>query len=123
MRFATWESAGRSAAGVVGEHGLRALPGTTTVLDLVRAGLPAALEAGAAALDNSSPTPVDSVRLLPPLDPPTVRDFAAFEERVEGVVRSVSGGGASLTPEEARDHVLATPSSTTGPRGTCKATR
>ncbi|MFC3574225.1 fumarylacetoacetate hydrolase family protein [Streptomyces yaanensis] len=98
MRFATWESAGRSSAGVVGEHGLHALPGTTTVLDLVRAGLPAALEAGAAALDNSSPTPIDSVRLLPPLEPPTVRDFAAFEEHVEGVVRSVSGGGV-VVPE------------------------
>ena len=98
MRFATWESAGRSSAGVVGEQGLHALPGTTTVLDLVRAGLPAALEAGAAALDNSSPTPIDSVRLLPPLEPPTVRDFAAFEEHVEGVVRSVSGGGV-VVPE------------------------
>ncbi|MGW3119503.1 fumarylacetoacetate hydrolase family protein [Streptomyces sp. NPDC001107] len=98
MRFATWESAGRRAAGVVGEHGLHAFPGTMTVLDLVRAGLPTALEAGAAALDNSSPTPVDSVRLLPPLEPPTVRDFAAFEEHVEGVVRSVSGGGV-VVPE------------------------
>ncbi|MFF4117945.1 fumarylacetoacetate hydrolase family protein [Streptomyces sp. NPDC001714] len=98
MRFATWESAGRRAAGVVGEHGLHALPGTTTVLDLVRAGLQAALEAGAAALDNSSPTPIHSVRLLPPLQPPTVRDFAAFEEHVEGVVRSVSGGGV-VEPE------------------------
>ncbi|MER6352402.1 fumarylacetoacetate hydrolase family protein [Streptomyces sp. NPDC001634] len=98
MRFATWESAGRCAAGVVGEHGLHAFPGTTTVLDLVRAGLPAALEAGAAALDNSSPIPIDSVRLLPPLEPPTVRDFAAFEEHVEGVVRSVSGGGV-VVPE------------------------
>ena len=38
------------------------------------------------------------VRLLPPLNPPTVRDFVAFEEHVEGVVASV-GDGAGVVPE------------------------
>ena len=33
------------------------------------------------------------LRLLPPLRPPSIRDFVAFEEHVEGVVKSVSGGG------------------------------
>ena len=42
--------------------------------------------------------PVDRVRLLPPLNPPTVRDFVAFEEHVEGVVASV-GDGAGVVPE------------------------
>ena len=90
MRFATWESEGRVQAGVVGTAGLHALPDGTTVLDLVRAGLPAALEAGAAALDGPA-VPLDAVRLLPPLQAPTVRDFVAFEEHVEGVRKAIDG--------------------------------
>src|SRR4029450_11131300 len=42
--------------------------------------------------------PLAGVRLLPPLQPPTVRDFVAFEEHVEGVVASV-GDGAGVVPE------------------------
>ena len=87
MRFATWDDGGVVTAGVVGEHGLHALPADVTVLDLVRAGLPAALDAGLAAL-SAPPVPLGEVRLLPPLQPPTVRDFVAFEEHVEGVVAS-----------------------------------
>jgi 2-keto-4-pentenoate hydratase/2-oxohepta-3-ene-1,7-dioic acid hydratase in catechol pathway len=90
MRFATWESGGRVQAGVVSTAGLHALPDGTTVLDLVRAGLPAALEAGAAALDGPA-IPLDGVRLLPPLEAPTVRDFVAFEEHVEGVRKAIDG--------------------------------
>ncbi|WP_448628371.1 fumarylacetoacetate hydrolase family protein [Geodermatophilus sp. URMC 64] len=97
MRFATWEDGGIVTAGVVGEHGLHALPADVTVLDLVRAGLPAALDAGTAAF-SAPPVPLDAVRLLPPLQAPTVRDFVAFEEHVEGVVKSVSGG-AGVVPE------------------------
>jgi 2-keto-4-pentenoate hydratase/2-oxohepta-3-ene-1,7-dioic acid hydratase in catechol pathway len=97
MRFATWEAAGRVSAGVVSDAGLHELPARATVLDLVRAGLPAALEVGAAALAGPA-VPLDSVRLLPPLQAPTVRDFVAFEEHVEGVVKSV-GDGAGVVPE------------------------
>ena len=73
---------------------------TLAVLELVRSGLPAALDAGTAAVSGASgpPVPLDSVRLLPPLAPPTVRDFVAFEEHVEGVVASV-GDGAGVVPE------------------------
>jgi 2-keto-4-pentenoate hydratase/2-oxohepta-3-ene-1,7-dioic acid hydratase in catechol pathway len=90
MRFATWEDGGVVTAGVVGEHGLHALPTDVTVLDLVRAGLPAALDAGLAAL-SAPPVPVGEVRLLPPLQAPTVRDFVAFEEHVEGVRKAIDG--------------------------------
>src|SRR3954467_15833497 len=90
MRFATWELGGRVQAGVVSTAGLHAFPDGTTVLDLVRAGLPAALEAGAAALDGPA-VPLDGVRLLPPLEAPTVRDFVAFEEHVEGVRKAIDG--------------------------------
>jgi 2-keto-4-pentenoate hydratase/2-oxohepta-3-ene-1,7-dioic acid hydratase in catechol pathway len=95
MRFATWESEGRIAAGVVSAAGLHELPARATVLDLVRAGLPAALEAGAAALQGPA-VPLDGVRLLPPLQAPTVRDFVAFEEHVEGIV---AGNGETVVPE------------------------
>ena len=97
MKFATWDDSGLVTAGIIGEHGLHALPPGVTVLDLVRAGLPAALEAGTAA--RSAPAvPVAEVRLLPPLAAPTVRDFVAFEEHVEGVVASV-GDGTGVVPE------------------------
>jgi 2-keto-4-pentenoate hydratase/2-oxohepta-3-ene-1,7-dioic acid hydratase in catechol pathway len=98
MRLATWERGGVVAAGVVSDDGLHELPARTTVLDLVRAGLPAALEAGAEALRGPAVPWEDGVRLLPPLQAPTVRDFVAFEEHVEGVVRSVSGS-AGVVPE------------------------
>ena len=99
MRFATWEAGGSIFAGVVGDDGLHPLPGGTRVLDLVCAGLPAALEAGASALGVAA-VPLHAVRLLPPLAPPTVRDFVAFEEHVEGVVQSmVGGGGGGVVPE------------------------
>jgi 2-keto-4-pentenoate hydratase/2-oxohepta-3-ene-1,7-dioic acid hydratase in catechol pathway len=60
------------------------------VLPLSRPGLPAALEAAAEALRGPA-VPVGSVRLLPPLEAPTVRDFVAFEEHVEGVRRAIDG--------------------------------
>jgi 2-keto-4-pentenoate hydratase/2-oxohepta-3-ene-1,7-dioic acid hydratase in catechol pathway len=97
MRFATYAAGGEVRAAVVSGAGLHAFPAGTTVLDLVRAGLPAARAAGAQALREPA-VPVTAVRLLPPLDPPTVRDFVAFEEHVEGVVASV-GDGAGVVPE------------------------
>lgn len=76
---------------------MHALPAGVTVLELVRSGLPAAIDAGTDALTEPG-IPVAEVRLLPPLEPPTVRDFVAFEEHVEGVVASV-GDGAGVVPE------------------------
>jgi 2-keto-4-pentenoate hydratase/2-oxohepta-3-ene-1,7-dioic acid hydratase in catechol pathway len=97
MKLATWDDGGVVTAGVVGEHGLHALPPDITVLDLVRAGLPTALDAGLAAL-SAPPVPLAEVRMLPPLEPPTVRDFVAFEEHVEGVRKSIDGVGG-VVPE------------------------
>jgi 2-keto-4-pentenoate hydratase/2-oxohepta-3-ene-1,7-dioic acid hydratase in catechol pathway len=100
MRFATYEHEGAVRAGVVSDDAtprVHPLPAGTAVLDLVRAGLPAALAVGASALSTPG-VPIDRVRLRPPLNPPTVRDFVAFEEHVEGVVASV-GDGAGVVPE------------------------
>src|SRR5689334_20088022 len=98
MRFATWETDGHVRGGVVGDAGLHPLPDGTSVLDLVRAGSAAALDAGTAALAVQVIPLDDRVRLLPPLSPPTVRDFVAFEEHVEGVRKSIDGV-AGVVPE------------------------
>lgn len=59
--------------------------------DLVRLGLPAALEIGQRAVREVAPVPLSQVRLGVPVRPGAVRDFVAFEEHVEGVRRGVEG--------------------------------
>jgi 2-keto-4-pentenoate hydratase/2-oxohepta-3-ene-1,7-dioic acid hydratase in catechol pathway len=90
MKLATTSFGGA----VVTEDGLFPLPGT--VDDLVRAGLPRALEAARAAL-RGRPVPLAQARLLAPLRPASVRDFVTFESHVSGVRRSIEG--ASGIPE------------------------
>lgn len=97
MRFATVLHEGRERAAVVAGRDSEPLTvhlfdDATTVLDLVRGGLAAALEAGSAVAAGAG-IPLDSVTLLAPLKPPTMRDFVAFEEHVEGI-RSRMGGPA-----------------------------
>ena len=91
MRFVTVEVGGDVRAGVVDDDGVHLLPPATSILGLVERGLATALQVGARAVSEPA-VPLDLVRLLPPLSPPTVRDFVAFEEHVEGVVQSVAGG-------------------------------
>ncbi|MEV8315830.1 fumarylacetoacetate hydrolase family protein [Streptomyces sp. NPDC059900] len=104
MRFATYEHQGAAArVGVIDESGtLHPVPGadslTLTGLINATAGLPALLDAGAAALEARPGPHVSRVRLLPPLRPSSIRDFVTFEEHVEGVRRSVDG--ASGVPEQ-----------------------
>jgi hypothetical protein len=69
MRFATWVQDGQVTTGVASDDGLHAFDRQTTILELVRAGLPVAFEAGAAALGRR-PVDLAAVRLLPPLEPP-----------------------------------------------------
>jgi len=94
MRFATFENDGAVRAGVVidGPAGpmVHPLPVGTTVLDLVRAGLPAALKAGTRAQAEPG-IAVDQVRLLPPLTPPTVRDFVVLSAKLDEDVGVISG--------------------------------
>ncbi|MCO5995574.1 fumarylacetoacetate hydrolase family protein [Actinoallomurus rhizosphaericola] len=85
MRIATYEHRGSQRCGVVEDAAVRPFPDGTDLLDLIRSGgLTDPPPAGAA-------VPLTEVRLLAPLRPPTVRDFVAFEEHVEGVRRSVDG--------------------------------
>jgi 2-keto-4-pentenoate hydratase/2-oxohepta-3-ene-1,7-dioic acid hydratase in catechol pathway len=87
MRIATYLHEGRRHCGLVEDAVVRPLPDGTTLLQALRA---APAPVGPA-------VPLAAVRLLPPLEPATVRDFVTFEEHVEGVRRSVDG--ASGVPE------------------------
>ncbi|WP_406437559.1 fumarylacetoacetate hydrolase family protein [Streptomyces sp. NBC_01613] len=100
MRFATYEYRNRRQVAVVAEDGtLYPLPGVSSLTGLLAegGGLPQLLDAGSVMLDVPAGPHVSDVRLLPPLQPPTVRDFVTFEEHVEGVRRSVDG--AAGVPE------------------------
>ncbi|MFC7939728.1 fumarylacetoacetate hydrolase family protein [Streptomyces sp. NPDC057387] len=94
MRFAAYEHQQRRWTAVVEEDGtLFPLPGVTSLTALIRqtSGLPGLLAAGSTALGEPPGPHVSGVRLLPPLQPVSVRDFVTFEEHVEGVRRSVEG--------------------------------
>ena len=94
MRFAAYEYRNRRHVAVVEADGtLHPLPGVSSLTSLLAdgGGLPGLLDAGAATLDVPAGPHVSEVRPLPPLQPPTVRDFVTFEEHVEGVRRSVDG--------------------------------
>ncbi|MET9377354.1 fumarylacetoacetate hydrolase family protein [Streptomyces sp. NPDC002992] len=94
MRFASFAYRHRRRVAVVEADGtLFPVPGVASLTDLIREtdGLAGLLAAGAAALDVPPGPHVSQVRLLPPLQPSSVRDFVTFEEHVEGVRRSVSG--------------------------------
>ncbi|MBQ0851406.1 fumarylacetoacetate hydrolase family protein [Streptomyces sp. BH-SS-21] len=111
MRFATYVHRHRTQVAVVaaddtpgddtpGDDTLYPLPAVRSLTDLLGAtdGLPGLLEAGASALGGPPGPHVSEVRLLPPLQPASVRDFVTFEEHVEGVRRAVDG--ASGVPEQ-----------------------
>ncbi|MFF4060767.1 fumarylacetoacetate hydrolase family protein [Streptomyces sp. NPDC001668] len=100
MRFATYEHRDQHHVAVIDKDGtLRPLSGVHCLTGLLtEAGsTPELLDAGTRLLDAQAGPHVSEVRLLPPLQPPTVRDFVTFEEHVEGVRRSVDG--AAGVPE------------------------
>ncbi|MER6081104.1 fumarylacetoacetate hydrolase family protein [Streptomyces sp. NPDC001833] len=96
MRFATYEHDGEEHAGVVRDGVLHPLPDGVSVLTLVEAGVLYA--AGVEALNTPGELTVDQVRLLPPLKPPSIRDFVGFEAHIEGVSKSLDG--LEHVPEE-----------------------
>jgi len=83
VRFATFHHDGRCRSGLVDGTTVSPFPDGTTLLGLIRSGrLTEPPRAGA-------PIALSEVRLLPPVEPPAVRDFVTFEEHVEGVRRSI----------------------------------
>jgi 2-keto-4-pentenoate hydratase/2-oxohepta-3-ene-1,7-dioic acid hydratase in catechol pathway len=82
--------------GVVVDDLLFRFPSGTTTLDLLRSGT--LHEAGEAAIAEGDTVPLAGLRLLPPVEAPTVRDFVAFEEHVEGMV-AAAPGNPGVPPE------------------------
>ena len=119
MRFATYEHRHQRSVAVVEEDGtLHPVPGARSLTELISRGdgLDALLGAGAATLDVPPGPHVSEVRLLPPLQPPTVRDFVTFEEHVEGVRRSMDGvGGVPEAWYDAPTFYFTNPHSIRGP--------
>ncbi|WP_328305790.1 hypothetical protein [Actinomycetospora sp. NBC_00405] len=89
MRLATVEYEGSARTGVVRDDAVHLLLPGTTITGLL-AGGPAALQHADRDAASAPTVPLGQARLLSPLAPPTVRDFVAFEEHVEGVRKSVS---------------------------------
>ena len=93
MRIAAYELAGAQRLGLLdshaGRHVIRPLPAGIAVLDLLAAGKSGRRAAEAAA--TAPPVRLSDVRLLPPLHPPSMRDFVSFEAHVEGVTRVMEG--------------------------------
>jgi 2-keto-4-pentenoate hydratase/2-oxohepta-3-ene-1,7-dioic acid hydratase in catechol pathway len=77
MRIARVETAAGPRAALVEDETLRLLPATTDVLDML--GEPESVE------PTDETLPLAGARLLPPLQPPSVRDFLTFERHVEGM--------------------------------------
>ncbi|MEU9391897.1 fumarylacetoacetate hydrolase family protein [Streptomyces sp. NPDC048324] len=101
MRFAAYAHHDQPRLAVVDDDGvLYPVPGVRSLTEALAAGdgLPALLDLGAAALDVPPGPHISQVRLLPPLQPTSIRDFVTFEEHVEGVRRSVDG--AAGVPEQ-----------------------
>lgn len=80
MRIATYLHEGRRRVGVVEGTVVRPVPDGTSPVEAAFGGHPL-----------GTAVPLTDVRLLAPLQPPTVRDFVTFEEHVEGVRRSIDG--------------------------------
>ncbi len=90
MRIARWEHEGRIGEGFVIDDAVVPFPDEVTVADVLRAGL-GELPGVAARVDVSAGIPLEVVTLLPPLVPAAVRDFAVFEEHVEGMSADAQG--------------------------------
>src|SRR5699024_2549095 len=106
MKLARWERQGDESLihhGFVVDDQVVPFPDELTVEDLLAIGLKRTREifdslmADRATVEATS-VPVDSVRLLAPLTPSTIRDFVAFEEHVEGVTGSIDGA-SEVVPE------------------------
>lgn len=95
MRIATVAGPGGAVrAGVVEGDSFRPLPDGVTVLGLLQTGALHAVvtDAGApdaGALGAGVPEPLAGLRLLPPLQPPTVRDFVTFEQHIVAMAGTV----------------------------------
>ena len=116
MRIARYDSDGAERLGIVSDDGLQPLPEGTNLLDLLAAEPEERDRIAREAEGRDAPVPLTEARLLAPLRPSTLRDFVVFEEHVEGVAKSVSGGaGVPETWYEIPTFYFGNPYSVVGP--------
>ncbi|MEU3935961.1 fumarylacetoacetate hydrolase family protein [Streptomyces sp. NPDC029044] len=96
MKFATYIHAGKRQSGVIADDRAHPFERPVDLLALIMEGKDSLCRAGERALTGSLPVPLADVRLLPPLQPPTVRDYMTFESHVAGVAR----GYGDTVPDE-----------------------
>lgn len=91
MKFARWQHEGKATCGVIHDDHALAFADGTTIEDLVKLGLVAALKIGNARIASGTEDApaLSEIKLLVPHQPSSVRDYVAFEEHVEGVVKSI----------------------------------
>ncbi|MFC7340149.1 fumarylacetoacetate hydrolase family protein [Saccharopolyspora griseoalba] len=111
MRFATAEIDGEEFCGLLDRQRFHPVDGGD-LRELLSSGELAG--AGRRARSRAG-VPLESVRLRAPLQPPTIRDFVAFEEHVEGVARAVSGTGVAPEWYLAPTFYFTNPHAVTGP--------
>ncbi|MEU0640846.1 fumarylacetoacetate hydrolase family protein [Streptomyces umbrinus] len=96
MKYATFLHDGQQRSGVVTGDRIHPFAHGIGLLELIQAGESELRAAGDRALTGSGPLALGEIRLLPPLQPPTVRDFMTFEGHVAAVAR----GFGDTVPEE-----------------------
>jgi hypothetical protein len=75
MKIASFEQAGQRRLGLVMGDRIHPLPAGTDIFKI--------LTEASAVSRCESPVPLDSVRLLPPVEPAAIRDFIAFEQKAK----------------------------------------
>jgi 2-keto-4-pentenoate hydratase/2-oxohepta-3-ene-1,7-dioic acid hydratase in catechol pathway len=96
VKFASFVHDGKRQSAIVADGQLHPFQHPADLLDLIAEGEEALRGAGERALTASLPVPLADAYLLPPLQPPTVRDYMTFESHVARVAR----GYGDTVPEE-----------------------
>lgn len=96
MKLATFVHDGKRRSGIVTGDRIHPFPHPVELHELIAEGAEPLREAGERARTGSQPVALTDVRLLPPLQPPTVRDFMTFESHVAGVAQ----GYGDTVPDE-----------------------
>ncbi|WCB93293.1 hypothetical protein DSM104299_02005 [Baekduia alba] len=95
MRIARIDLDGVARAAIVADGAARPLPEDVGVLDLLGAEPADRERLGARATTELA---LDQVRLLAPVQPPSMRDFSVFEQHVAGAVKVTGGPDAAVFP-------------------------
>lgn len=89
MRIARVQAAEGTRAAIVSRDGesIRVLGPDVGMLELLGSHDPERLAAGA------QERPLDEVKLLAPIEPPSIRDFSVFEQHIQGIVKGSDPSG------------------------------